>query len=57
MPEGEERSPAHALMHGFGQLGQAVGAVAQTGNEEAIAKATAELEALRRRIYQLLAES
>jgi len=56
-PEGEERSPAHGLMHGFGQLGQAVGAVAQTGDEQAIAQATAELEALRRRIYQLLAES
>lgn len=55
--EDEGSHPAHDLMRGFGKLGQAVGAVAQSGNEEAITKAAAELDELRRRIYQILAES
>lgn len=56
-PADEGAHPAHELMRGFGKLGQALGAVAQSGNEEAITQATSELAELRRRIYQILAES
>ena len=49
--------PAAALAQAYGQAWSAVGTIAQSGNEELIAKATAEVEELRRRLYQLLAES
>ena len=49
--------PAAALAPAYGQAWSAVGTIAQSGDEELIAKATAEVEELRRRLYQLLAES
>ena len=49
--------PAAALAQAYGQAWSAVGTIAQSGDEELIAKATAEVEELRRRLYQLLAES
>lgn len=52
-----EAHPAAALAKAYGQAWSAVGTIAQSGNEELIAKATAEVEELRRRLYQLLAES
>ena len=49
--------PAAALAAAYGQAWSAVGTIAQSGDEELIAKATAEVEELRRKLYQLLAES
>lgn len=54
--DGQE-DPSHDLRHRFGQLAQAFGAVASTGNDELIAKAASEIDDLKRRLYQLLAES
>lgn len=53
---GGEGEPAHALMHSMRQAAQAVSAVVSSGNPELIAKATAELNELKRKMYQLLAE-
>lgn len=55
--EGEGHGAAHELHRSLGQVGQAIGAITQSGNEELIAKATAELTELKRRLYQLLAEA
>ena len=55
--EGDEDDPQHDLRHRFGQLGQAIAAVAGTGNTELMAKAAEEVDGLKRRIYQILAES
>ncbi|MFT3887811.1 MAG: PadR family transcriptional regulator [Arachnia sp.] len=54
--QGDE-DPAHALAHSMRQMAQAVGAIVQSGDAELIAKATAELDELKRKLYQLLAES
>lgn len=54
--DGQE-DPSHDLRHRFGQLAQAFGAVASTGNDELIAQAASEIDDLKRRLYQLLAES
>ena len=52
-----ERQSASAMVRAYGQAWSAVGTIAQSGDEDLIAKATAEVEELRRRLYQLLAES
>ena len=39
------------------QAAQAVGAIAQSGDADLISKATAQLDELKRKLYQLLAES
>ena len=49
--------PAAGLAQAYGQAWSAVGTIAQSGNEDLIAQATAEVEDLKRRLYQLLAES
>ncbi len=53
----EDDSAVAELMRASAQAWQALGAVAQGGNEELIASATAEVEDLRKRLYQLLADS
>ena len=40
-----------------GKAAQAVGAIAQSGDADLISKATAQLDELKRKLYQLLAES
>lgn len=54
--ENEER-PGAALTHEYGQLWQALGAIAQSGDEALIAKATAEVQDLKRKLYQFLADA
>ncbi len=54
---GDAQDPARALAHSMRQAAQAIGAIAQSGDAELIAKATAELDELKRKLYQLLAES
>ena len=54
---GDEQNPARALAHSMRQAAQAIGAIAQSGDAELIAKATAQLDELKRTLYQLLAES
>lgn len=49
--------PAAGLAQAYGQAWSAVGTIAQSGNADLIAQATAEVEDLKRRLYQLLAES
>ena len=57
LPTEEGDEPIHELMRSFGNLAQAVQTVGQSGNDETISQATQEVDALRRRIFQLLAES
>ena len=54
---GGEQDPARALAHSMRQAAQAVGAIAQSGDADLISKATAQLVELKRKLYQLLAES
>ncbi len=54
---GGEQDPARALAHSMRQAAQAVGAIAQSGDADLISKATAQLDELKRKLYQLLAES
>ena len=54
---GGEQDPARALAHSMRQAAQAVGAIAQSGDADLISKATAQLDELKRTLYQLLAES
>lgn len=55
--QGDEKDPVHTLMLSVRQAGQAAMAIAQSGNPELIARAAAELDELKRRLYQLLAEN
>ncbi|MBK7822664.1 MAG: helix-turn-helix transcriptional regulator [Tessaracoccus sp.] len=54
---GDDQDPARALAHSMRQAAQAVGAIVQSGDAELITKATAELDDLKRKLYQLLAEA
>lgn len=46
-----------ALRHALHQLHRAVGAVAESGDDQLAARATAELDAVRKKLFGLLAES
>lgn len=52
-----EAQPGGDLAQQYGQLWSAVGTIAQSGNAELIEQATAELQELKRKLYQLLADS
>lgn len=52
----QDDDPAFALAQAYKQTWHAVSAVSQTGDAETIAAATSEVEELRRRLFQLLAE-
>lgn len=55
--QGEDQDTVRKLMLSARQAGQAAAAIAQSGNPDLVNKAIAELDDLKRRLYQLLAEN